>query len=219
MDFFEKYKADMMAYVKEMLHSYDTAGNPRKTKIKYSRFEHTMRVYKWVKRLYAAYPDRDNIDLEVLSIATIFHDIGYCDMENRSCHAQISANYCREYLLSKQYPSPKIDFVCDIVARHSDKKTIYADIPGELIILMEADLLDDIGAQGLVMDAWLEVACEKDVTFESILAHMERYTLRMMQDNPMRTQEGIRIWNEKKQLTEAFVKAYREDLRMEKQHS
>lgn len=75
---------------------------------------------------------------------------------------------------------------------------MYDDIPGELILLMEADLLDDIGAQGLVLDAWLEVACEKNVTFESILAHMERYTLRMMQDNPMRTEEGIRIWNKKK---------------------
>lgn len=216
MDFFEKYRADMTAYVKKMLRGYDTAGNPRKTKIKYSRFEHTMRVYKWMERLYAAYPDRDNVDLEVLSIATIFHDIGYCDMENRGCHAQVSAKYCREYLQSKNYPPGKIDFICDIVARHSEKETMFDDIPVELILLMEADLLDDIGAQGLVMDAWLEVACEKDVTFESILAHMERYTLRMMQDNPMRTEEGIKIWNEKKQLTEAFIEAYKEDLRMGK---
>ena len=70
MEFFEKYKDEMISFVKEMLISYDTAGNQRKTKIRYSRFEHTMRVYKWMERLYAAYPNREKLDLEVLSIAT-----------------------------------------------------------------------------------------------------------------------------------------------------
>ena len=78
---------------------------------------------------------------------------------------------------------------------------------------VELQKLDDIGAQGLVMDVWLEAVCVEDASFESILAHMERYTLKIMQNNPMRTEEGRRIWEEKKSLTEAFVEAYREDLR------
>lgn len=213
MNFFEKNKADMIAYVQEQLDYYDTAGNPRKLKIRYRRFEHTMRVYKWMERLYAAYPAKEEIDLEALSIATLFHDIGYCDPEGRSCHAKSSGRMCREYLQGTDYPAERIDFVCDIVSRHSDKKTMFDDIPAELVLLMEADLLDDIGAQGLVMDVWLEAACEEDASFESILAHMERYTLKIMQNNPMRTEEGRRIWEEKKSLTEAFVEAYREDLR------
>ena len=214
MGFLEQYKEDMLAYVKRMLDAYDTAGNPRKLKIGYSRFEHTMRVYKWVERLYAEYPCQDAVDFEILSIATIFHDIGYCDMEKQGGHAKYSAGYCREYLQNKAYPSEKVDIVCDLVSRHSDKETLHGDIPAELILLMEADLLDDIGAQGLVMDVWLEAVCEENVTFESILAHMERYTVKIMQENPMRTEAGIRIWEEKKELTERFVQAYREDLRM-----
>lgn len=213
MEFFEKYKDDMFAYVKGMLEQYDTAGNPRKIKIGYSRFEHTMRVYKWMERLYEAYPNKADVNLEALSIATIFHDIGYCDGEGRACHAKSSGRMCREYLQDRKYPSEKADFICDIVSRHSDKETMYDEIPEELLLLMEADLLDDTGAQGLVMDVWLEAACEENVTFESILAHMERYTLKVMQESPMRTEEGRRIWNEKKALTEAFVEAYREDLR------
>ncbi len=214
MEFWIKYKEDMTEYVKKWLDAYDTAGNPRKLKIGYSRYEHTMRVYKWMERLYEAYPQKTDVDFEMLSIATVFHDIGYCDIEGRKCHAKSSARMCRDYLEKKGYSAEKIAFVCDIISRHSDKETMFDDIPHELILLMEADLLDDIGAQGLVMDVWLEAACVEEATFESILAHMERYTLTMMQEkNPMRTTEGKRIWEEKRALTESFVEAYREDLR------
>lgn len=211
MQFFEQYKDDMISYVKNRLEQYDAKENPI-LKIRHSRFEHTMRVYKWMKKLYAAYPDKEHLDLEALSIATIFHDVGYCDVENIKNHAKASAIYCREYLMDKKYPLGKTDFICDIIARHSSKGTLYEDIPGELVLLLEADLLDDTGAQGLVLDIWMEAAREENVSFQSILEHMEKYSVSMMQDNPMRTEEGIKIWNEKKMLTEAFVRSYREDI-------
>ena len=211
MEFFERHQDDMILCVKNRLEKYDAAENPI-LKIRHSRFEHTMRVYQWMKRLYAAYPDHEQLDLEALSIATIFHDIGYCDAENIKNHAETSAIYCREYLESKQYPSEKTDFVCDLIRRHSTKELLHQDIPGELVLLLEADLLDDSGAQGLVLDIWLEAVRGKEASFQSILEHMEQYTLAMMQNNPLRTEEGIRIWNEKKMLSEAFVQAYREDI-------
>jgi len=213
MEFLTKYNDDMVSYVANLLDQYDTAGNPRKLKIRYRRFEHSMRVYKWAKTLYEAYPQKENIDFEALAIACIFHDVGYLDPVQRKNHAKISASYCRTYLQERNYPPEKTDFICDIISRHSDKNTIHEDIPEELVLLMEADLLDDMGAQGLVMDVWLEAACEENVTFESILAHMERYTLKDMQQNPMHTSEGRRLWEEKKNLTERFVEAYREDIR------
>lgn len=213
MEFFEQYKEDMISYVKKRLEEYDATENPI-LKIRHSRFEHTMRVYQWVKRLYAAYPDNEHLDLEALSIATIFHDIGYCDAENITNHAEASAVYCRKYLEEKEYPSEKINFICEMICRHSRKELLHENIPGELILLLEADLLDDTGAQGLVLDIWLEAVREKNVSFQSILKHMERYTLAMMQNNPMRTEEGIRLWNEKKMLSEAFVRAYKEDIQI-----
>ena len=211
MEFLERYEEDMISYVKSRLEEYDATVNPI-LKIRHSRFEHTMRVYKWMKKLYAAYPDNEHLDLEVLSIATIFHDVGYCDVENIKNHAEASAIYCREYLEDKKYPLEKTDLICDMISRHSNKGLLHEDIPGELILLLEADMLDDSGAQGLVLDIWLEAAREKDVSLQSILEHMEKYTLVMMQNNPMRTEEGIKIWNEKKMLSEAFVQAYKEDI-------
>lgn len=88
------------------------------------------------------------------------------------------------------------------------------DIPMELVLLREADLLDDTGAQGLVFDIWMETACQEKVSFESILKHMEKFTVRLMQDNPMRTEKAKEIWEEKRKLTEAFADSYRRDLQM-----
>ena len=209
MDFFDRYKDDMIAYVKELLTEYDVTGNLRAKKIGYSRSEHTMRVYKWARKLYDAYPDKSEIDFEVLSIAAVFHDAGYCRESDN--HAKASSEICREYLLGKGYPLSRAELVCDVIARHSDKEAIHGDIPVELVLLLEADMLDDMGAMGLVMDVWMEAVCGDNVTFQSILGHMEKYTLAEMQKNPMRTDEGRRIWEKKKALTEAFVRAYKED--------
>ena len=210
MDFFDRYRDDMTAYVNGLLAQYNVSGNLRAKKIGYSRSEHIMRVCNWARKLYNAYPDKSVVDFEVLSIAAIFHDVGYCRESDN--HAKVSSEICREYLLEKGYPLSKTELVCDVIARHSDKNAIHDDIPIELVLLLEADMMDDMGAMGLVIDVWMEAACGENVSFQSILRHMEKYTLaEMRRENPMRTDEGRRIWEEKKALTEAFVESYKED--------
>lgn len=204
---------EMIQYVKETLRTYDENRSNNKVPVHYNRFDHTMRVYQWMSTLYNAYPDKEQIDYEALSIATIFHDIGYCRIDDIKNHAATGAEYCRDYLTKNQYVVNKIDFICDLIAKHSDKKSMY-DIPMELVLLREADLLDDTGAQGLVFDIWMETACQKEVSFESILGHMEKYTVCLMKENPMRTHKAREIWEEKRKLTEMFVNAYRKDLLM-----
>ena len=201
----------MIAYVKEMLQQYEESDSTKKLAVRYDRFEHTMRVCRWMQILYEAYPDKEEIDAEALAIACIFHDIGYCEVENIRRHAEIGAEYCRKYLTQIGFDAKKTDFICDLIARHSDKKNMVG-IPMELVLLREADLLDDTGVQGLVLDIWMEAACQDEVSFESILQHMERYTLRLMQENPMWTDKAREIWEEKRKLTEVFVGEYRRDL-------
>ena len=214
MEFFDRYKDDMIAYVNGLLTEYNATGNLRAQKIGYSRSEHIMRVYRWARKLYDAYPDKNEVDCEALSIAAVFHDVGYC--RESDDHAKVGSEICREYLLGKGYPLSKTELVCDVIARHSDKHIINDDIPVELVLLLEADMLDDMGAMGLVIDVWMEAVCGENVTFQSILRHMEKYTLEEMQrENPMRTDEGKRIWEEKKALTKAFVTSYKEDFSIE----
>lgn len=204
---------EMIYYVREMLLKYDQADRTKKIPINYNRFDHTMRVYHWMQTLYNAYPQKEQIDFDALSIATICHDVGYCEIDNIANHAEIGAKYCREYLVKNQIARGKVDFICELIAKHSDKKSMDG-IPMELVLLREADLLDDTGAHGLVLDIWMETACQKDVSFESILEHMEKYTVALMRENPMRTDKAREIWEQKRELTEAFAGAYRKDLQM-----
>lgn len=202
---------ELFAYVKAALDVYDRHGGESKNRIKYSRFEHTERVYRWA--LILAEDFTDKIDMEALKIAAIFHDIGYSlNKENAYRHAEDGAVLCRAYLRSIGYPAEKTNFVCDLIAKHSDKEFLHCeDTPLELVLLMEADLFDDTGAHGIVMDAWIQ-ATRDDVSFASILEHIKKYSWKQMQENPMRTEKARRIWEEKKELTNQFVKSLTVDL-------
>ncbi len=202
---------ELFSYVKATLSTYDHHGGVSKNRIKYSRFEHTERVYRWAMIL--AEDLENKIDMEALKIATIFHDIGYSlNKEDMHSHAEDGAVLCHAYLESIGYPQEKTDFICNLIARHSDKEALHCeDSPLELVLLMEADLFDDTGAHGIVMDAWIQ-ATKDDVSFESILEHIRKFSWKQMQKNPMRTEKARRIWEEKKELTNQFVESLTVDL-------
>lgn len=202
---------ELFVYVKDALAAYDAHGGVAKTRIKYSRYDHTVRVYNWAMILAEDY--KDALDMEALQIATIFHDIGYAlNKEDMRSHAEDGAVLCREYLESIGYSEEKTDFICELIARHSDKDSLYSEeSPMELVLLMEADLLDDTGAHGIIMDAWIR-ATREDVSFETILEHIKKFTGKQMQNNPMRTKKAYEIWEEKKELTNRFVESLTMDL-------
>ena len=198
-------------YVKDALSTYDFHGGVAKKQIRFIRYDHTIRVYHWAMKLAEDFSD--TIDMEALKIATIFHDIGYSSPnEDKKNHAAEGAVLCRAYLDSIKYPTAKTDFICNLIAKHSDKNMLYReDTPMELVLLMEADLFDDTGAHGIIMDAWIQ-AIKEDVSFESILEHIKKFTWSFMQQNPMRTEKAKLIWEEKKELTNKFAESLSIDL-------
>lgn len=205
----------MFEFVKNELSSYDLHGGESKIKINYDRFKHTKRVFYWMNRLVNENNVKELIDFEALCIATIFHDSGY-GRDFSEKHPQYGADICRKYLNDIGYNHSKIDFICEIIEKHSHKELLLTeDIPLELTLLMEADLLDDTGAQGLVMDAWMETKNEK-VSFSSIGEHMHKFTEREMMNNPMKTQAAKDIWEKKSNLVNEFLRQYDEDLQGEK---
>lgn len=202
---------ELWAYVKSALAVYDQHGGMALTGIKFSRFEHTERVYRWMMILAEEY--ENELDMEALQIATILHDIGYSlNKEDMRSHAQDGAVLSREYLERIGYPAEKTEFICSLIARHSDKNALHAeDSPLELVLLMEADLLDDTGAHGIIMDTWIR-SIRENASFESILAHIKKFSWRQIQKNPMRTEKACRIWEEKRNLTNRFVESLSMDL-------
>ena len=202
---------ELFAYVKSALAAYDNHGGVSKNRIKYSRFEHTERVYRWAMILAEDFVGK--IDMEALQVATILHDIGYSlNKEDMRHHAEDGAVLAKEYLESIGYPAERTAFVCELIARHSDKGCLQDEnTPMELVLLQEADLFDDTGAHGIVMDAWIQ-ATKEDVSFESILEHIKKFSWKQMQVNPMRTEKARHIWEEKKELTNRFVESLSVDL-------
>ena len=209
---------EMLTYVSDRLEKSETE-NPKgpKMEIYYSRADHTKRVLAWVLRLYNMAEDKEQIRFEDLVIATIFHDVGREHAPVGAVpHALAGVPITEEYLKGNGYPEERIKYICSLVAEHSDKHRMKdADLDRGLLMLMEADLMDDMGAAGIVMDCMITESRNPQACFEDCLDHMTRYTLRIQEEsNPMVTPAARQIWDEKTRLVRNFVTAYRRDLEL-----
>lgn len=203
-------KDDAIGFVKQTLDS------PRIKKGVINRFKHSMRVLRYVNIIYEASPYKASVDIDSLSIAAIFHDIGYSVPDDGRGHAVIGAEICRNYLYKVKYPEDKIPFICDLIAKHSNKEELHAgtQISEELLTLMEADMLVETGAHAIVIDVKMELMTNPDASFRDILEHLKNLTGKLMQTNPMVSAKARAIWEEKRQLVDKFIASYEDDLRL-----
>ena len=210
--------AGMLAYVESVLEPVQTEGEGgvgvHKLEFGYSRFEHTKRVLGWSKRLYDKTPDKTGLRFSDLMIATIFHDVGRAvSVVKGTDHAAEGVPITREYLLSHGYPEERTEYICGLVRDHSLKHRMKdPDIDRNLLMLMEADLLDDMGALGIVMDSMIVRGRNEKATFYDCYNHYCRYTLPMQKDSPMVTPEGKFFWDEKTDIVDKFVAHLRRDI-------
>lgn len=110
---------------------------------------HALRVYdlclKFAKK-------EKKVDLEVLKIATLLHDIGGLkelkDKTGRICHAQESAKMARRILKNLKYPQEKINKAIHCILAHRHRTGIKPETE-EAKILFDADKLDALGALGV----------------------------------------------------------------------
>ena len=211
--------ADMIEYVRSVLEPVQTEGESgvgvHKLEFGYSRFEHSKRVLGWAKRLYDRTEDKTGLRYEDLMIATIFHDVGRAESAKTGLisHAAAGVPITREYLLAHGYPEARVEYICGLVGAHSDKwRMTEPDIDRNLLMLMEADYLDDMGALGIVMDALIVRARNEKATFYDCYNHFCRYTLPMQYDSPMVTPEGRFFWDEKTDIVKKFVEHIRRDI-------
>ena len=205
---YEEYKEYVKQYLIKM--GGDAAPNPSQPFR--SRFQHTLRVCKWIERLVEG---EEGLDLEALRIAVIFHDVGY-EREDKHSHAERGALIFEEFAKAKGLPEPLTEKVKFLIAKHS-KKTPYEDTyPIELAYLRDADLLDEEGAMGIVWDC-LAAGYLKAESYEDALRHIKKYSASEghLDSTQMITPKAKAIWNKKLELLNTFVKALETDLEME----
>lgn len=196
--------------VKEYLESH--GGNNHDGGITFrKRSDHMWRVYIWVERLIK--DCTENINKDALRIAALFHDIGR--YISHSDHANQSALLFHDYAVKKNYDKTQAEFIEYLIRNHSDKEILFSpDIPLELVFLIEADMLDEMGALAIV---WFTMSAGIPQPAEN---YMEAYNFiakwlkahEIKDTNPMRTAKAKEIWESKQNLVKEFLRQLEYDL-------
>ena len=123
----------ILAFAKERLKGERVTG-----------LDHAMRVWRWCEVLAGD----EEVDTDVLWAAALLHDISI-PASGRPGHHEESARMVESFLREAGYPEEKIPAVAHVIRSHSrfggpDPETREAEI------LYDADVLDFIGAVGLV---------------------------------------------------------------------
>lgn len=173
------------------------------------RSEHIRRVLMWSERLISG---MDQVNKEALLVSAAFHDVGYAVVKDNKQHAQNSTIICRDYLVENGFDDEFIEIVNYLVGNHSNKELIHIkDTPIELIVLMEADLLDETGALSIVWDSMKEGMAQMQ-SFEKTYEHIRNYTGKIIETNPMVTAKAKQYWEEKQKLVKKFIEHLEYDL-------
>ncbi|ELZ92703.1 HD domain-containing protein [Haloferax sulfurifontis] len=110
------------------------------------RFNHILNVVDLATRI----ADREGADVNVVRVAALFHDISKLEAD-QDVHAEEGARVAREFLSSHgDYPESFVDQVCQVVSDHSYQGSL-TDVSLETRCLIEADILDKIGANGTAL--------------------------------------------------------------------
>ena len=110
------------------------------------RFNHIKNVVDLAREIAA----EEGADLDVVTVAALFHDVSKLEAP-QDIHAEEGASVAREYLTSRcDYPQSFVEEVCAAIEAHSHQGSL-ADLPLETRCLIEADILDKIGANGTAL--------------------------------------------------------------------
>lgn len=203
---------DMFAHVAQTLADYD-ARSAQTAEPYRKRMEHTRRVYMWLERLLTAEADLGAMDAHALRAATIFHDAGYARVtDNADAHAQFSVQIFNEYAAAHGFDPQLQACIAGLIARHSDKQLLNApDTPMELVLLMEADLLDETGALSIARDCMAQGREEQPSYAGAYQSAAEQFA-REGNQNPMATRQARAIWDAKQALASEFIRQLARDI-------
>ncbi|MGM0591946.1 MAG: HD domain-containing protein [Halobacteriota archaeon] len=94
--------------------------------------------------------EREGADIDVVRVAGLFHDIAKLDAD-QDVHAEEGARIAQQYLSTHgDFPQSFIDRVCQSIEDHSYQGPL-SDVSLETQCLIEADVLDKVGANGTAL--------------------------------------------------------------------
>jgi len=199
----------MKEYIKKILIENDAIIDKRHNLTFRNRYEHSIRVFKWVKRLSVDY---DNFNYDVALTAALFHDVGYSlGKEN---HNVSSVKMFKDYAIANNFDEKFTEEVSYIILNHEEKDLLKTSKNIEFIVLLEADLLDEEGSLGIVWDL-LAAGQKNPRSYLDAIDEIKKHSSHILSQDYMVTPTAIKIWDEKKNLVKDFISQLYEDLFME----
>jgi uncharacterized protein len=181
------------------------AEHGRKSQPFRSRFDHTMRVLQWANRIHKA----EGGDLEIITLAVLFHDTGWSDTVD---HALVGAELAERYLLDKKIDPGLVDRITSAVRTHNKRQGSKEDLPIENLIVMDADLLDEVGVTTLVWDA-MAAATEDKPSYNRVIEKDREYFEKAKERaNQLKTKTGMKLYNERIAMWEKCLSHFRYEL-------
>ena len=147
-DELEEMKTFVYEYLEASVRNEDQGGRMRWYPWHSSeyRFNHTLNVMSLAEEIAEA----EGADRDIVRVAALFHDVAKLDAE-QEVHAQEGARVAREYLERRgDYPGRFVDRVCAAIEEHTHQGPL-TEIDPETRCLIEADLLDKVGANGTAL--------------------------------------------------------------------
>ena len=145
------------------------------------RFQHTLRVLNWAERLQ----ELEGGSLLPIQLAVLFHDTGW---DPPRPHAEISAELAATYFSSIPLPADMYGMIIDGVRKHNLRHLPAEELNIEEQIIMDADLLDEVGVTTLVFDA-MNTALEDQSSYEMVPVRGKRY-LSQIEENIHKLKTG-----------------------------
>lgn len=196
---------EMFEFVRKTLEDADSLYSK-----KYSfrnRFEHIKRVFNWCERILPDYP---LCNKEVCLTSCIFHDVGYA--KGKENHANESAKIFINYAVEHKFDYEFTMEVANNISLHSNKELLNdKSTSEELILLLEADLLDEEGAIGIAWDLLGEGA-KNPTSYKNGLDCIYEHSAHILNQEYMITPLAKKYWEDKKAFVKRFIEELRKDL-------
>ena len=145
---FEEMKGFVFEYLAASVEKEDEGGRMRWYPWHSAEYRHNHILN--VVDLATEIAEGEGADVDVTRVAALFHDVAKLETD-QELHAEAGARVAREYLESHgEYPESFIQQVCRAIEHHSYQGDL-TDLPLETQCLIEADLLDKVGANGTAL--------------------------------------------------------------------
>ena len=145
---FEEMQAFVHSYLTASVNNEEEGGRMRwypwhSAEYRYNHIRNVVDLATHIAR-------REGANVDVTRVAALFHDVAKLSVE-QDAHADIGAAIAREFLESRsEYPPSFVEEVCGAIRDHSYQGDLV-ELPLETRCLIEADLLDKVGANGIVL--------------------------------------------------------------------